>query len=101
MFVGRALLTKSLLSHERVVAERFPPLIVTHVFGAMGDRKLAPLTTFSAVTVGAAWSLPSKPCVPASGPGIPAVKYMALISPPLPPLPACSAQRLGTTMGVP
>jgi len=47
--------TKSLAVHDRVVAARFEPKIVTHELGATGPaRDVAELTTFAAETDGAA-----------------------------------------------
>src|ERR1017187_9163336 len=97
--VGSVLLIISPLSHGRVVLAREVPLMATQVLGASAGRKLAAFTTFSVLTAGAACRLPNNPCGPPSGPGRPAVKYMALASPPLPPLPNCNAQRPGTTIG--
>src|ERR1019366_8975463 len=96
--VGNRLLTKSNEEMERLVAARFVPLMVMKVLGAIPPAACAAFVIALAATLGFAWMLPSIPCFWPPGP---AVKYTALLSPPLPPLPKYRAHRRGSTMLLP
>src|ERR1035441_3592172 len=96
--VGRSLLELVAATSERLVAARFAPLMVMKVLGAIPPAACAAFVIPVAATVGFAWMLPSMPCFWPPGP---AVKYTALLSPPLPPLPTYRDHRPGSTMLLP